>query len=257
MKKKRILITILSVLLSAVVIIAAFSVFTLKKIELVFVGGNYSENKALSVYGTLNSFSGNNLLFLNINEVENAVNGDPYLEVKSVLKKFPDSVEVRLKERREVFLFDLEDKLYVSSEDGYVLREFSGEKDRTKILIETEGVSVTEAEIGKKAVTDNDGAFYKALSLACLAELTDCVDYVKIERKASTTEIGKYQTVITFITYTAVEIVIYDAENKGEEKTAAAFYAYDNEESDYKKINNKIEAFLMDDGSVRVIWTNE
>lgn len=257
MTKKRILITILSVVLAVIAIIAVFSIFTLKKIDLVFTGNTRAESESLSVYEKLESFTGKNLLFLDIKEVENTVNNDPYFEVESVIKKFPDGVEVKLKERREIFVFSFEDKSYVTSEEGYVLREFTGEKDRTKIALSFSDISVTDVKIGEKLVTDYDTAVYNALSLARLIELTDCVDSIKVEKKASTTEIGSYQTIVTFNTYTAVEIIIYDAENNGNEKTAAAFYAYDNEESDYKKTNNKIEAFAMTDGTIRVIWANE
>lgn len=262
MKSKNLLIILISSLFAVIVVVSVFLMFTVKDVKANFNVSEESENSS-SIQKTLDGFIGANLIFLNVDDVKNAVEKNPYIEVLSVEKQFPNVIELSVRERREIFILTCNSKDYVTNEKGFVLKELSQDEanalrlSRLHIPLELGDIEITSANVGEYIDSPDMDRLNCAFSLAEDADLTDCIDYMRVTKRESTTSLvaGVKQTVVSFYTYTGVEIVIWDAGTKGEEKLAEAFKAYDGESSDYIKSHSKIEAFIGVDDKVNITWT--
>lgn len=261
MKTKNVLIVIISALFLAVTIGAVIMSFTLKNVSVSFdatEGNSYTE----VLNDKLNEFKGRNLLFFNEKEMVNRIEENPYFEVVSIEKKLPTSVNVVIKERIAVYVFSYDGKEYFVSKDGYVLSTVNGEYNKREYIeLFFDGIKIIDFKIGKKIFSDSDAIVYKGLSLCDEVKLTDCVKRLTVKSAYSTdvtAPIGTKQAIVIFNTYTEVDIVVFDALNYGEEKTALAFESYDKSASDYYKLSKgEIEAYREESGNIRVIWTRE
>ena len=180
------------------------------------------------------------------------------MEVLSVDKQFPNVITVSIKERREIYYIEYDQKYYVTTEDGFVLNAFdksafSGNIARDKILLKLNGVDIVNVELGSFIKTDNDDLMRAVFEMAKSAKLTDCIKDISILK------VGGYDNVydVTFKAYTGVEICIEDVLELGTEKVIIAFDVYDNVLSDYQKTFGKIETYVMNDGEFRVTYNQQ
>lgn len=252
MFSKRLIILIFSVLFVAVFVIASIFAFTVNKIDTEFslttdVDGNTSAlNEKLSPY------LGSNLIFLDVEKIVSEINEDPYFECTSVEKSFPDSLKVSVRERKEVYVLYCGDKKYITDEEGFVLREYSGEKTRDLIGLRLIGIGVDTPAVGKFLTTDSDSSVKNAFTIAKSVNLTDRINEMKIEKTGAGT-LTAYN--VDFLTYTDVSIKVYKSDDDGVAKAEKAFSAYDSEHGDYFKSFYSIEAYKEDGGQIRVVWT--
>ena len=260
MKSKKLLIILISSLFAVVALVSVFMLFTVKQVKADYTVSEQSQT-ADSVMSVLDKFVGSNLLLLDLEDVVSTVEENPYVEVFAISKKFPNVVEISVKERREVYVFDYLGKTYVANEDGFVLREVA-EKDvslvkssRLLITVVFDGIHLTEVSVGDYIKSLDSDRIATSFDLAENAELTDCIDYMKISKTESTTSLvaGVKETTISFVTYTGVEIIIDDAEVLGKDKVDEAFAVYNGETNDYVKTYKKIKAYIDVDG-VAIVW---
>lgn len=263
MKNKKIFLILISSLFAVVTIVSLFALFTVKQVSAEF---NVSENceYASETQKVLDGFVGQNLLFIDVDSVKNEVEKNPYVEVIDISKKFPNVIEVSIKERREIYFFEYGEKVFVADEDGFVLREVdsndisSVENSRLHISVVFDGISLSSVKVGDFIKSVDIDRINVAFQLAKSAELTDCIDNMRVSKRESTSSpvAGVKQTVVTFSTYTGVEIIIYDVEVKGVEKVEQAFDAYNGVTSDYIKTHKKIMAYISN-GIITVEWGND
>lgn len=252
MKNKTLLIIILSILFVVIATISLFLAFPLNNIETEFSVYENSEEKVEDVKEKLNKFIGNNLIFLNENDIKKVVEENPYFVCESVEKKFPSSVKISVKERRGVYVLAKDDNNYLADENGLVLSLYEGNvEDRKYIQLKFSDIdyNVTVGEIisfGDNVANEN--AFLLALDTAKEVNLTDCIAVMTIENKT-------VQYHIVFDTYTKVKIRIMDAGVSGVLKGVKGFECYTAETNDKRKSDNEIQVYLDNEGVINAVWT--
>lgn len=252
MKNKKLLIAIISVAFAVVVLCLAVSVFTVKQVKVHF---SFSANKIneSEVEEKANAFVGKNLMFLNIEEVERVLSENPFIEVLSVEKNFPNVINVSVKERREVYLIEYHGKTYVTDMNGLVLCEKNADEqygEHELIELSLDNIFITELTIGEYFSTDADAFLKNAFEIAKSVNLTDSVRKMTVENRFS----GENNSYITFETYSGVDIVINKAEINGLAKSQKAFQIYDAETDDYVKSFDVIDVFETNEGIIEAVW---
>jgi len=249
MRTKKIAIILIAVIFAVALIFCIGAIFTVKKVDTVFC---VSEDTKLNVDGareTLDKYVGKNLLFLDTEDVEEALRSDSYLEVISVKKQFPNIIKVEVKERKEVYTINFDEKTYALDENGLVLSELKEIIDeRNYIKLELDSIKVISANEGFSISTDAPEMLTTTFEIAKNLRLTDCIKTVTVINKTERQE-------IKFGTYTAVDIVITKALEDGVAKAEKAFEIYDNETQDYIKTYNEIISYKQDNGEIVAVWT--
>lgn len=258
MNVKRLSVILIAITFCIVVLISLVELFSIKKVEAEFFVVNEDVE---SVQKILDNNVGKNLLFINVKDVENAFSTNPYLQVYSVEKQYPNVLKLSVRERREVYKLTDNGTTYILDEDGYVLND-NGISKQSASLIDlsfitfrnnpnlTAKISVESAVLGSKIQTDNDNIVYKTLAIAKNIGLFDCIKAIVVEDCA-----GEYD--VSFETNTGVKIYVVDLAVDGERKGQVAFNVYNTTATDYQKRFGNIEAFYLKDGQdkLKVIHT--
>ena len=252
MKAKKISLIIVASLFLLSILGCLFGLFTTKKVQV-----NYAVSSKIiteNVQPVFDEFVGKNLLFLNLDIVEDAISDNLYLEIVSVKKDFPNVLTVNVKERREVYYLKNGDEYLVTTENGFILRkayqtEVKNYSGRDKILFTLDGVNITNAKVGKVVETDSQSLIETVFEMAKNVELTDCIKSIEVFKP------NVPGANVTFKTYTGVNVEIAKAEEKGVEKVVFAFNAYDNAPSDYVKMFSTIKVNLLN-GQPNVVWSS-
>ena len=254
MSGKRGLVCLISVAFIAVAVFVFFYAFTIKSVEVEFTA-IYGSNNYKKVQQELDSIKGSNLLTLNTSEVEQKIELDPYFEVVSIKKTYPNVLSVQVKERVETYVVSFDDKFYCLSDEGIVLKELQTNDYKNCIKLSFEsGISISKAELGQKLQTTDGQRFNLAISLVKEVSLTDCTKEMIISKSDAGLEIGVYQTNIDFLLCTQGRIAIRNIERLGKEKAIACINAFEEETSDYVKSTSIIESGDLIDGTFYVYW---
>lgn len=255
MRTEKLGVILIALAFMLVVIFSGVGLFSLKEIDVDF---SVSENtSAEKIQKTLDSHLGENLLFFNVDSVRDSLKDNHYVEVVSVKKDYPNVLRVSIKERREVFFIHSGEKFFVTTEDGFVLKEMAeSEVDAQllsdKILLNVHNLNVSNIVVGQKLVCENVEVLSTIFEMAKSVNLTDCIKTISIE---SIDALGEYNA--TFVTHTGVAMKIEEILIKGVDKTLNAFYVYDNELTDYQKADGEIQSYLMYDGRYRVTYNQQ
>ena len=252
MKANKILTIIICTVLAAILVSCGLFVFSVKEVNGEF--SLFDPTDADRLQNILDDHKGDNLLFMDLEKIRTEIQSDPYLEVTSVERKFPNIVNVEIKERREVFLIEDEGSTYILSEEGYVLSALSEYRKatidmRNYITLSLDGIEIKGKTFGKKISTDCDDYFYSVIEAVNAVDLTDNVKSVNITKKAENAD-------ALLSTYTGVDILMYDVKDKCYEKTVAGFDCYINETNDYLKSYYTILVFETLDGVIETQWTS-
>ena len=161
MKKTLIMTSIAFVLLLAVVAAGLNVIFTISYIEASFSTFSVQgEEEAQSLKAELDEFVGGSMTFLKLDSVKEKVEKYPSFRIESVVKKFPKTVQVSVKERRELFAYEMEDGKYAMIDtEGICIRMSEENVSRTggeNILLKN---FTLIAKVGDKA----QGAYFDAL----------------------------------------------------------------------------------------------
>ena len=161
MKKALIVTSIAFVLLLAVVAAGLNVVFTVTYIEASF--STYSlqgEEDAKALKAELDEFVGSSTTFLDLDDVREKVEKYPAFRLEGLQKKFPKTVKISLKERKEMFAYQMSDGKYAIIDDEGVCIDVTGDNvSRTggeNILLTNFALTVT---VGAPV----EGAYVEAL----------------------------------------------------------------------------------------------
>lgn len=255
MLSKRLIISLYSVLFVVIILISAVFAFTVNKIDTEFAFLQDAEKKTESLNDKLSSFFGKNLIFLDTKEVVFALSEDPTIECVSVEKSYPNALKVAIKERRAIYLISYEGNQYVADENGFVFKEYTGEKQRDLIRLSFKDIDMGKPVIGTYLSTNNenyDKSLKSAFEIAKSVDLTDKIDEMRIVKNYGDTSLTSFD--VEFFTYTEVVIKIKKSDDDGINKAKAAFSAYDAAD-DYKKSFYSIETYKEDNGQIQMVWT--
>lgn len=161
MKKALIMTSVAFLLLLAVVAAGLNVIYTVSYIEASFSTFSLQgEEEAKALKKELDGFVGSSMTFLNLGDVESTIEKYPSFRVESVQKKFPKTVEVVVKERRELFAYKTEEGKYAMIDtEGNCLWLSDDNVSRTggeNILLKNFSLSV---EVGSRA----EGGHFEAL----------------------------------------------------------------------------------------------
>ena len=161
MKKTLIMTSIAFVLLLAVVAAGLNVIFTISYIEASFsTFSAQGEEEARSLKAELDEFVGDSMTFLKLDSVRDKVEKYPCFRIESVAKKFPKTVQISVKERRELFAYETQDGNYAMIDsEGICVRLSEENVSRTggeNILLKN--FTLTCA-VGSKV----EGAYFEAL----------------------------------------------------------------------------------------------
>lgn len=232
---------------------SAVSLFSVKEVRAEFSVARRGED-AEEAYKSLQNFKGVNLLFFNTDEIKKAVEENPYMQVSEIKKSYPNAIDVKIVERREIYLLSVDGKHYVADEKGFVLKRISETEASSYgnvIRLDTDNLEITSPVVGSKLASDSDETLYGAFALAEKVKLTDCIKNMKIVRYFD----GEWHYDARFETYSGVTVVIEKAETRGEEKIVSAFSSYDEETNDYRKSRDYIIAYVDVNDKLIILWT--
>lgn len=154
MKKRVLITTVISFLLLVAVIAAGLNaVFTVTLVQTDFlVCSAEGEREAASLKAELNKYVGSSTTFLDLEEVRGVVEAYPCMKVEKLEKKFPSTVEVSVRERRETFAVAAGDGYAVLAEDGTYLYDRDTLENRSEgenILLHGFPLSLSRGQIAE------------------------------------------------------------------------------------------------------------
>lgn len=253
MKNKRISIILIAIAFALIVVFSCIGLFSVKKVQVSFA---VSEDRNVEqIQSSLDSFLGDNLLFLKTEDVESVIKSIPnsqYLEIAKIEKSYPNVLKIEINERREVYYVKSGQNYYVTTADGFVLNEMLElpvDTSRDKILLELDGVNIDSATVGDYLQTSDNSLMQTVFLMAKSVKLTDCIKKIHVFKPQFS------ESNVTFETYTGVNIIIEKVEVLGIDKVVEGFNAYDNALSDYIKTFDSIIVNLVD-GKINVDWSN-
>ncbi len=249
MNTKKITVILIAIAFGLVVLFSCVGLLSIKKVEVKYA---VSENRLDTdqVQKSLDAFLGKNLLFLDVNDVKSAIDNQPYMEIISIEKKYPNVLLMNIRERKETYRIEDGNKTYILNEQGIILND-TGELKQGGSVIDlsfiafrntpnsTLKINVESAVVGEKIVTTNDEVVYKTLEIAEQVGLADCISKIFIEDCTG----NEYD--VSFETHTGAKIYVVDVMNGGERKSLTAFNVYDTLASDYQKRFGLIESLFV------------
>ncbi len=253
MKTKKFAVIMVAIVFVLVMLVSSIALFSVKKIEVDFsVGKNTDTAEAQA---KLDEFLGENLMFLDTEELVNSISNLHYMEVVSVEKSYPNVVSVQIKERREIYDVVSGENVFVTTDDGLVLRTLNiadYEHSRERIKVNLTNIEVKEYKLGKTLVTSADEILLKIFEMAKSVELTNCIKEITVDNSNSELPTAEFQT------YTGVKIYLPQVFEMGVERTEKAFkVCYESEITDYYKTVGYIMAIPNEkaEGGVQAWWT--
>ena len=250
MRTRKIIVISIAVAFLLITVLAVLTMFSLRKAEV-----NYAVDKDTDsgeIQQVLDGFLGKNLLFFDEQEVVDALKPFNYIEVLSVEKDYPNVLKVSVKERREVYYFEHQNKLYVTNEDGFLLNCLPlGTEINTREMIELKlsNVKILDVTLGKIMETDSPVLMTTVFEMAKSANLTDCIKAMSVIKPAA----GEMSDV-HISTHTGVNIVIQKVDEYGQEKIRSAFSAYDEKINDFEKGFGTLLVGVVN-GEIKVTWS--
>lgn len=264
MNTKKIATILISIAFLLIVAISGVGFLSVKKISVNYAVADTTE--AEQIQSVLDEFLNKNLLFLDAEEVRNALKDYHYFEVLSVEKQFPNVVNVSIKERREVYYVNYQGEYFVTTAEGFVLNSFSAgvaigdvSVARDKIILDLNGalggLQVKSIVPGSFIETEDDFAMRTIFEMAKSVNLTDCIKKITVDKiHAGASSDYLYDYNVRFSAYSGVDICIEEVLIKGCEKAEKAFLAYDKILTDYQKTFGEIQSILTYDGEYRVSY---
>lgn len=124
-----------------------------------------------------------NIMQYNLFEKERDIEEHPYIQQASIRRKFPDSLEIKLKERQEYAIIPYNGKYLFVDRDLYLLRKSEGYFSGTLPVLR--GIQVNRIDLGEQISTDSNElllfAFdaYEALKISDI--YPDITEYYLVE----------------------------------------------------------------------------
>ena len=226
--KKSLVTAFIIIAFIAIAVFSVFSVFVIKDVTPTFTVSENCSSQTEDIKNKLNSYKGQSLLFLDLNEVKASISENPYLEVVLLEKSYPNDY-------------------FVIDGTGFVLaKNFSFTETLPTLVVTLEStpkvneylsVSQTELELYSVALTTVYNESY-----------TNNVEEIRIVK-----ELEKNDLVLS--TSTGVIIEIWQANQRGSDKLTLGFNTYDEMLTDRDKYTHRVCVFEKDGGTLSVTHT--
>lgn len=198
-----IVISIVAVLVIGLVLIYNSSLFDIKKVKI--SGSQHIANKRVLELARIDQQT--NLFKLDVDGIKNRLLAESWLKEVSVVKQYPDTLEIKMVERKPFCLVELKGGLFVIDEDHFVLEKLASAQGVSLPLIKE--LKVSSFPVGKKVYSSSLSNAILCLHLLD-KDLYQRINFVlapSVER-------------LTLITKEGIEILYGKAENC-EKKNAA------------------------------------
>lgn len=119
------------------------SYFNIKTVE---ISGNKKVTKN-EVISLSNVNLGNNIFYINLQEIQNNILSNPYIASAKIERRLPSQIQITITEREAVFYIDKDGKYYIVDKNGVLLQKRSDIKGMK--LVKLDGIDYDKAEIGK------------------------------------------------------------------------------------------------------------
>lgn len=246
MKKKKLYISLIFIAFAVFFSFSFIYLFTLNKIDLKVQATRGDE--VLEIQSVVSEFEGENLLFLDTEEVLDRLSSFSDYKIVSIEKKYPNKLVVTIKERLESFAIANDNSAIIIDDEGVVLRtEENFTNNRELVTLKLNGISVSSANVGQVVSTTDNSMLFNVMSMAKKINYYNCIESIELERAVE-------KKFAYFNTYSGVVIEVPDVHIRGEEKIQYAFDKYDLCDSDYIKSFDKITVFIRQDGMIDGTW---
>ncbi len=231
-------------------VIAVFSVFTVKNVDVSFNVSDELKYETDEIQDKLDKYLGKNLMFVDTEDISKILQEYPYLEVVSLKKVWPNVISVDLTERQKVYYISDTDKgvNYILDTNGIIVEQV----DTTPIELIEIKATIKSANLNSKIILEEDYQEFLALSLSVVLDefFTNTVKSVEICPISS----EQAESVIYLEMSTGLKIEIYKANERGAEKLSFALEYYDKSLSDREKY---IHSFIVfeESGQIKADYT--
>ena len=239
MNVKKLVVILIAFAFSLTMVLSCVGLLAIKKIQIDFNvlsyssnEGEYSNQTSEQVQETLDKYLGANLLTIDIEKIQGELSAHPKLEAVEIVKIFPNVLSVKVKERREIYSFNYNDKDFVLDENGFVLTDDGKTTQGTSLIkLTLDNIDIDKIEVGKKIQIKGDQGgdiILQTFNIAKAVGLADCIEKIRVKDYTNGFD-------IFFMTRTGVEIQVTDLMIDGETKVQTAFEVYDKVATDYQK----------------------
>jgi len=228
MQNKRIIAVFILLVFCAALAIGSSTVFTIAEVKASYtLLSQEQKDKITDVDSLLNEFEGKNIMLLKNSEISSILKDYTYLKVTEINKVYPNTITIKIVERKEIFAVLKDQNYYMIDIDGFVLSKKSVNQNnidnQSNIILQVEG----NFNVGEYAdITDND-LFECLLNIS---KLTDTFfksinpnDYIRntLKKISIVNDMN-----INLIMSEGLVVSITDAKNKAEEKLSVALTSY-------------------------------
>lgn len=252
MRAKKLLVIALAAIFGLTVLLSFAFIFSIKQVKAEYSVDNATDVTKLEK--SLNTFVGKNLLFLDVEEIKTELSKYPYFEVSNIEKNYPNVINLKIKERREVYCIEQNQFIYILDQTGFVLNKISvedfAEVGEDRILLEVQGVDNLKLTVGKKITSDQNSLFVSVFDMAKAINLTDCINKISIINQ-------KEFERVELCTDTGVKIEIWKPEVLGVEKITKAIAFYDVADDYLKAFDTIVGYFNEKKGEVDADWSSQ
>lgn len=252
MKVKKILVISLAVVFMLTVLLSCVFIFSIKKVDVKF--NVATGNGVVEIQKELDKYVGDNLLFLDLDDVYKDLEQNPYYEVVKVEKNYPNLLTVEFTERLETYCLEYEGKVFTLDKEGFVLNqqnlsEFEG-VGSDRIMLELDSFTIRSLSVGSKISTDDDEVLFSVFEMAKAVRLTDCINRIKVRSFS-------IDRTAWFYIDTGVTIQVPKVYERGVDKIVCAFDVYDNSDDYFKSFDTLIVTINQNTGEIQVDSTGE
>ena len=253
MKYKGIFTIFIALVFSIITVLTVFSVFKIKKVDVSYEAFESGFNTVDGVDAELDQFVGKNLLFFDVDKVSDELKEYTRFEIVSIEKDFPNTLVVRIKERRERFFVENLGKNYVVSSDGFVLEEVVNVPQGLIELKSNQTLSGNKFEfvsvkVGEYLQTTDSDALNATLEIVNTEGVSGILTSVEVFSAFATNH-------LIMDTATEVNVEIVNFKNRGADKAQALINQYANI-NDYLKANSKIYVTESSEtGEINTTWS--
>lgn len=243
MKRKRLLVLSTALIYVFFVLLCLSYAFSLKHInsEYVIQGDSLRYQKVESL---LADYKNKNLCFLDLDKITTKIEKNPYLKVDKIEKKYPNSINITVEERKEMFEITYQSSVYVLDENYFVLDVKSKKGDNIELCLD-EKVFDAESLGIKKTLKFNN------------ANIENCIkamfgvfsDWKNLLSEVEVKKIGDYGDSFYSVLFTTTQGCVIEIQKASdskltEEKVLRAYEVY-GELSDLEKTDTKIVSHML------------
>lgn len=238
MKRKRLLIVSTALIYIFFVLLCLAYAFSIKHVNTDYIIQNGSV-RYQKVENILSGYKNKNLCFVDLDKIRAKIEKDAYLKVNKIEKKYPNSINVIVEERKEMFEITYNSEIYVLDENYFVLNKKSENGDNIKLSLDRavyDASSLTVKGTFKFAKVELENCILSMLSV--FSDWKNLLSEIKVEK------IGDYYDNyrVLFKTTQGCVIEIQQALEQTEQKVNRSYETYEGL-TDLEKTDTIVKAF--------------